>query len=243
MQCTSLLLQQSACSGVGGPWAGNFVEANRRGYVYGRLEVTENVSPQTGDFKMDDRPQNTDVAGTMRNCTIHAGCDGRSNVCLCIAQHRDVWFFVVRCHCCLSRACLSAGATPASTSEVESVPKPRKKCSHNRQPRKECKGSGFRVCIHGRDKPQCKECKGSGICTHGRNKSQFKECGGSSICPHGRKRSSCKDCGGSSICPHGRRKPECKECGGSAICPHGRPKSRCKECPAQPRSSRKPVKD
>ena len=74
------------------------------------------------------------------------------------------------------------------------------------------------MCVHGRQKSQCKGCGGASICEHDREKRFCKECGGSGLCPHGRHKSLCKECGGSGICPHGRQKHRCKDCGGSALC-------------------------
>jgi hypothetical protein len=49
-------------------------------------DMFTDASQDTENVKMDDLPQNTDVAGTMRNCTIRAGCNGRSNVVHCTAR-------------------------------------------------------------------------------------------------------------------------------------------------------------
>ena len=104
-------------------------------------------------------------------------------------------------------------------------------CVHGRQKSqcKECGGVG--ICEHGRMKYRCKECRGVGICEHGKLRFACKECAGvGSFCEHGRQKSQCKECGGVGICEHGRLKYECKACGGASICIHGRIKKTCKEC-------------
>eukprot|EP00960_Hanusia_phi_P059764 764280-Hanusia_phi.AAC.9 len=105
-----------------------------------------------------------------------------------------------------------------------------KLCIHNRQ-KSECREcGGSQICPHNRRKRQCKDCVGSQICQHMRRKSRCKDCNGSQICQHQRIRSTCKECRGSQICPHNRIKSQCRECGGSQICPHDRRRRQCKEC-------------
>lgn len=92
----------------------------------------------------------------------------------------------------------------------------------------DCGGSG--ICIHKKQRQNCKICLGSRICIHLRIKSDCKECGGSNICEHSRIKYRCKDCGGKGICIHGKTKSKCVECGGANLCIHKKEKYICKDC-------------
>jgi hypothetical protein len=50
------------------------------------------------------------------------------------------------------------------------------------------------ICIHNRQRHQCKDCGGSSICEHKRLRNYCIYCSGSSICPHNRLRNYCIDC-------------------------------------------------
>lgn len=94
----------------------------------------------------------------------------------------------------------------------------------------ERRGIDCTICIHEKERAQCKECGGSSICEHNRIRNYCKDCGGSAICEHSRIRYQCKICGGYAICIHNKRKSKCKDCGGSEICSHNKQRGQCKEC-------------
>uniref|UniRef100_A0A0G4FTX4 Uncharacterized protein n=1 Tax=Chromera velia CCMP2878 TaxID=1169474 RepID=A0A0G4FTX4_9ALVE len=76
------------------------------------------------------------------------------------------------------------------------------------------KGSGKRMCRHGRKKYDCKECGGKGICEHGHRKRDCKECRGTGVCKRERQKRGCKEPGGASggLCKYGKVRGSCQEC-------------------------------
>ena len=68
------------------------------------------------------------------------------------------------------------------------------------------------ICIHDKQRSQCRECKGSAICEHDKRRSICRECKGSGICEHDKQRSRCRECKGSVFCEHDKRRSECIIC-------------------------------
>ena len=90
---------------------------------------------------------------------------------------------------------------------------------------------GYRnVCMHNKQKTDCRICHFAAFCTHNKLRTQCKSCGGSALCKHGNVKRYCRGCSGSMFCKHGTRKAQCKICKGSGLCVHDRQKHACRIC-------------